>query len=416
MAIDTENSDSNLADWRHRLRRALGEARWYLQQMGQQFIGHDCLASAGTLTYTSSLAVVPLMTVGFAIFSILPDFAEHQKQIADYVFANFLPSSSAALQSELQGFSDNAGNLTSISFMFLFVTAFMMLVTIEKSFNKIWQVPEPRGGLQRFLVYWAVLSLGPALIAGGMLISLYFKALPFISELDTLGIGQILLSELPKLLSVTGFTVLYFAVPNCSVPFRHAFAGGVLTMIAFEMAKWGLEQLASNLAFNVIYGSFAAVPIFLLWLYLVWIIVLAGVVFVRSLSLQRDRAPTPEPLLLKGARLLKVLGVAHQEGHGLTDAEIHAEVTLNRAEHQRLFDALREMRLLQMGEGERWVLGRSLKSLTLWDLYQHLPDDLNVERLDAVKDLPEVVAPIRAMTQFGSNEMSVTLDQLLGSV
>ena len=112
-------------------------AVWHVQKMGQQFLEHDCLAAAAALTYTTLFAVVPLMTVTYTFFSILPEYADVGVQIQNFIFQNFVPGSSEVVQEKLGEFTDRARNLTAVGFVFLFITSFLMLVTIEKSFNTI---------------------------------------------------------------------------------------------------------------------------------------------------------------------------------------------------------------------------------------------------------------------------------------
>lgn len=389
--------------------------RWYLGQMVQQFLSHNCMSRAAALTYTSLFAVVPMMTVAYAMFSVLPEFASVGERIQVYVFENFVPASSTLVQEKLVEFSERARQLTAIGFAVLFVTAFLMLVTIEKAFNTIWNVAEPRRGLQRFLLYWGVLSLGPPSIAGGMFISLYLMSLPLVSDFDTFGITTVVLGYMPVILTTTGFTVLYYAVPNCQVPLHHALSGGLLTMGAFEVAKKTFTLVVSNSSIEPIYGTFAAVPLFLGWLYLVWVLILSGAIFVRTLSMKReDEGEHPEPLMVKCSRILQLLYDAHMDGKTISDMEISQKVKLNRSEHERVFDALQELKILGQTEDERWLLGRNLKALTLWDLYQQLPDGLSDQRLELVKDLDNVVEPLKSLVRFGSNQMSVSLDTVFG--
>ena len=402
--------------WRGRADAWQEDARWYFRQMVQQFLAHDCLSSAGTLTYTTLFAIVPLITVGYAIFSIFPQADTVSVMVEDFLFQNLIPGSGAVVQEKIMEFTEKTRELTWISFGFLFVTAFMMLISIEKTFNKVWHVPEARSGLQRVLVYWAVLTLAPTFLMVAGFISLYFTSLPFFTELNTFGIGEMILSQAPKLFMTVAFMVLYYAVPNCEVPLKHAFAGGVLTMLCFVTTMWGFGKLVPQLSFNAIYGAFAAVPIFLMWIYLVWVLVLAGLIFVRCLSLKRDIAPTPEPLMVKAARVLKLLHDAHQGGGSVSDVEIAQAVRLNREEHERVVHCLREMKVLQQGEKERWILARSLRTITLWDLYKALPEGVEEARLANIDDLPGVVEPIRSITKFGSNEMSVSLEAALGAI
>ena len=394
----------------HRLLGLVHDLRWYLQQMVHQFFDHDCLASAAALTYTTLFAVVPLMTVTYTFFSILPEYAHVGQEVQGFVFQNFVPGSSDVVQEKLTEFADRARNLTAVGFLFLFVTSFLMLVTIEKSFNTIWHVAEPRRGLQRFLLYWGVLSLGPACVVAGMLSSLYLLSLPLVSEIDAFGVREMILSYLPLLLGVAGFTILFYAVPNCHVPFTHALFGGFVTMLVFQAAFAIFAQSSRWFAYNAVYGTFAAVPVFLIWLYLVWVIVLCGAIFVRSLDLNRDPHATPEPILIKAARVLQMFHYAHLDGRSISDREIQLNIALSQDEHDRIFKVFHRYRLLNQTDDERWILGRSLKSITLWDMYQEMPDGLEHKRLEEIRDLPQVVAPLIAITQFGSNEMSKSME------
>ncbi len=399
----------------NRLRLAWEVVRWHGMQTWHQFFEHNCMASAGALTYTTLFAVVPMMTVAYTIFSLMPDYAEVGESVQSFIFQNFVPGSSDVVQDKLNEFADRARGLTTIGLAILFGTAFMMLVTIEKTFNTIWHVAEPRRGLQRFLLYWGVLSLGPVSVIAGIVSSLYLFSLPLVSDLDAFGLREILLGYLPSLISAGGFTVLYYAVPNCHVPLKHAVLGGVVTMLVFQTALSVFAQMSKGFSYDAVYGTFAAMPVFLVWLYLVWVIVLCGAIFVRSLSLSRGDDDTREPIMIKAARILRLLHDAHMEGASVTDKEINATVLLSQHEHDRVFEVFQDLKLLGQTENEQWVLGRNLKGVTLWDLYRLLPEGLELERLNHIKDLPGVVEPLIAITQFGSNEMSVSLDVVFSS-
>ncbi len=411
MSSAEQTQDSVAAKFKH----FAGAVWWYMKQMWNQFLEHDCLNVAGALTYTTLFAVVPIMTVTFTFFSLIPEYASIGQQVQNFIFENFVPGSSDVVQEKLVEFADRAQNLTFIGFVFLFGASFMLLVSIEKSFNKIWHVAEPRRGVQRFLVYWGVLSLGPASLIIGLLSSIYVVSMPLVTEIDVIGVVETLLRFLPVLLSIAAFTVLYYAVPNCHVPFKHALAGGVVTMLVFQAAFGIFAQVSRNFMYDALYGAFAAVPVFLLWLYLVWVIVLCGAILVRCLALPRDDDVEGEPLVVKATRVLRLLHEAHLEGRSITDKEINANVVLNRTEHEKVFGVFQEYKLLMQTEDERWILGRNLKAVTLWDLYQRMPEGLELQRLKAINDLPQVVQPLISITQFGSNEMSVSLDVIFGA-
>ena len=404
-----------MADVRRVPERVWSNLRWYTDRMWQQFWQHDCLSAAGALTYTTLFAVVPLMTVIYTAFSLMPEYAHVGQQVQNFIFENFVPGSSDVVQQKLNEFADRARGLTGFGFAILFVTSFVMLLTIERRFNLIWQVAEPRRGLQRFLVYWGVLSLGPACVLGGVISTGYVLSLPLVSDLEVLGPREELISYLPAVLSLAGFTILYYAVPNCHVPFKYALIGGAVTTLVFQWAISIFADLSTRFTYDAVYGTFAAVPVFLMWLYLVWVIVLGGAIFVRSLSLSHKGDENTEPVLIKAARILRLLYDAHLDGKSITDKKINRAVPLNQAERDRIFGVFQDLNILTLTENEHWTLGRSLKSLSLWDMYRQFPEGLEMERLQQVTDMPNVVNPLMAITQFGSNEMSVSMDTVFST-
>ncbi|MGE0622819.1 MAG: YihY family inner membrane protein [Pseudomonadales bacterium] len=405
---------SEKADLADTLTRLWLTFRWYVEQLIRQFVDNDCPSRAGALTYTTLFAVVPMMTVAYAMLSILPAYDGVALRIENFIFQNTMPASSAAIQEYLGEFSRRARGLSIIGFTFLFFTTFMLLVTIESTFNAIWQVAEPRRGMQRVLVYWGVMSLGPTMIMGGILVSVYLASLPLLTDLDLFGMDSALLGYLPLLLTCAGFTVLYFAMPNTQVRLSHAFVGGLLTMLLLEVAKDAFNTAVTHTSVASIYGAFAAVPFFLFWMYMVWVLILSGAIFVRTLALkpELDLEPT-EPPLVKCARILEMLNRAHLQGEGLTDEEIEAAVPLKRREKERIFRVLLELKVARQ-TSENWVLGRSLRAVTLWDLYRSLPEGIDLAELDRIRDMDHVVEPLRSLVQFGSNQMSVSLDTVFG--
>jgi len=407
---------SEKADLKGILAHFWATLRWYARQLVKQFLDCDCPARAGALTYTTLFAVVPMMTVAYAMLSILPAYDGVAERIENFIFTNFVPASSTAVQEYLGEFTQRARGLSIIGFGFLFFTTFMLLVTIEGTFNTIWQVAEPRKGLQRFLVYWGVMSLGPTMILGAILISVYLTSLPLLTGLDVFGLSSVLLSYMPLFLTCVGFTVLFYAMPNTKVLLRHALVGGLLTMFLLEAAKNIFNMVVANSSFSSIYGAFAAVPFFLFWMYMVWVLILSGAIFVRTLALKPEVSPElSEPELVKCARVLQLLYSAHMEGNGVTDQDIEDEVFLGAGEKERILRALLDLRILRQAD-ELWILGRSLKGLTLWDLYQKLPDGLDLPGLNRVRDMDNVVEPLKSLVQFGSNQMSVSLDSVFGAM
>lgn len=396
------------------LANVLVEFRWFARQIVAQFGAHGLLNSAASLTYTTLFAVVPLMTVSYTILSMFPDFSTMGQQIQAFVFENFVPASSAVVQERLQDFSDQARQLTIAGFAFLLVTAFMMLVTMEQAFNEIWQVAEPRRGMQRFLVYWGVLTCGPPLVVAGLLVSSYLISLPLITNPDTATARQTILGWLPVLFSLVGFTVLFFGVPNCRVRFRDALVGGLLTTLFFEAAKRLFTTIVANSNMQLVYGTFAAVPLFLTWLYLVWVLILSGAIVVRTLGIERDDAVSDgAPMLVQCIRLLAFLRRAHLGGQAITRTDLNDVVKLSGAEREEVLAVLSEFKLVTSGSGNQLLLSRDLRGVSLLELYRRLPNGLDPEKLANVHDMPRLIEPLLDHARYGAAHLDIDLDSIL---
>ena len=394
------------------LQRSFDYLRWFAETLVRQFFEYRCLHSAAALTFTTLLALVPVMTVTYVFLSAFPELSVLGKTVEAFVFENFVPDASAALTGKLSEFSAQAAQLGVVSFAMVLLTAILALVNIEEVFNVIWRAPAPRTGLQRLLVYWGVLSFGPPLLIGALLATSYLYALPFVTDLDTLGVRELLITMLPTLAITATFTILYFAVPNTPVRFLHALLGGLLTMFLFEAARWLFAEFVVRSVAAVVYGTFAAVPFFLIWLYLVWTMVLAGAVFVRTLSLPRDHpADRREPAILQCARVLALLNQAHRQGSSVSADAISETMRLDPGDRARIFEILTRERLLQRTQEGLLTLGRSLETVTLWDLYRQMPEALDVDTLEGAEGA--VARRLRTFAELGARELEVSLDRVL---
>ena len=392
--------------------RFFAAAVHHLSLLGQQLIRYDCFTSAAALTYTTLFAVVPLMTVTLLFFSLLPEFAVLGQDFQNFLFQNFLPAGSTLVQEKLLEFADRATGLTAAGVIGLLITSLLMLVAVEKQFNNIWQVEAPQWSLHRVLVYWGILSLGPVAIVSGMLVSAYLVSIPLISDLEAWTVGKTLLTYLPVLLTALGFTALYVLVPNCKVSVLHGFYGGVATAVIFKIAFFIYTEASKNFFYDAIYGAFAALPIFLIWLYLVWVIVLAGAVFVRSIAMGAQELSTSEPTLVKAIRVLNLMRLAHARGEGVDEDQLRATGHFAVSQWRYVVSALQGLKLLNLDEDQRWRLGRDLKTVTLWQLVQIFPEHVAKEHLDAVSDFPELERSLLALVKYGESHLSLSLDEI----
>ena len=383
----------------HRLRDWLE----FWLSLSRRFIQDRGVSSAAALTYTTRFAVVPMMIVTFAMLSAIPAFQGVGDGIQGFIFRNFVPSTGETVQQYLREFTAQARQLTWFGVGLLAVTAFLMLVTIEKTFNLIWRVRQPRRGMPSFLLYWAILSLGPLLLGAGFAVSTYVASLSLISGPDALLGAKTLLGFMPLASSVAAFTLLYAAVPNTRVPLRHALLGGLFSAVLFEVAKALFGVYVSLFpGYQLIYGAFATVPLFLLWIYLSWLIVLLGAELVYGLSQPRHwrRRPLPRTLLLLG--VLRLLLQRQQQGEALHYRDMQRiGWRLPLDEWSEVVEFLEREQLACRTGGGGWVMCRDLHHFSLQQLLERSPWALpSLEQLPAQLDEPWYPALRKALERL----------------
>lgn len=341
----------------------------------QRFLADRGANNAAALTYTTLFAVVPMMTVTFSMLSTVPAFQGMGEEIQTFIFRNFVPSAGEVVQEYLRDFTTQARKLTWVGVIFLAVTAFLMLITIEKTFNTIWRVRQPRRGVSSFLLYWAILSLGPLLLGVGFAISTYVTSLSLISGPNALINAEFILRLMPLLFSIAAFTLLYATVPNARVPFKHALLGGLFTAILFEVAKnlFGLYVRIFP-SYQLIYGAFATVPLFLLWIYVSWLIVLVGAELVCNLSSSYQWRKLAMPKLLVVLGILRVFHDRHQLGLQVRLRDVHRQGwNLPEHEWEEALEYLERQHLVASVGAGRWLLSRDINSYSMQRLITHSP-------------------------------------------
>ncbi|UYZ85005.1 YihY family inner membrane protein [Entomomonas sp. E2T0] len=332
--------------------------------------------NAGSLTYTTLFAVVPIMTVVFVMISGIPAFQGIEIKIQEYIVNNFLPSAGDKIFEYINGFISQARNLTWIGIIFLIVTTFMMLVTIESAFNTIWRVQKARHGLARFLLYWALLSLGPLLIGASFAASTYIMSLSFFSNTDANPWIADILRFAPFIATTGGFTLFYAAIPNTRVPIRHALISAVVAATLFEAAR-GLFGLYVKTfpSYQLIYGAFAAFPLFLLWIYVSWIIVLIGCELCCCLGLRHYMRQRDVPELVVALVVLKVLYDGQLKGRAINHRDVQAAGwSLPEDEWAKLLAFFKKEKLVyEVNNGAAWVLSRDINQYPIQRLIIHSP-------------------------------------------
>ncbi|MFC4528000.1 YihY family inner membrane protein [Dyella halodurans] len=346
-----------------------------------RFVDDKCFETAGALSYTTLVSLVPLIVASLAIFAAFPVFAEERSTLIEFVFSNFVPAAGERVQEYLNSFADNASKLTGISILVMFFSALSMMVSIEDRLNRIWRVRRARGWGSRLLLYWAALTLGPVLVVGGLILASYVTALPLLhSAADELGLRQRLLSTLPFIVTFVTLALLYFVVPNRRVRWQDALIGAFLGAVLFEFARWGFARFIHHAqTYQQIYGAaMAAIPIFLLWIYLSWVIVILCASIAASISAFDYQPPTT--CLSDDAAFLGLLVVlghfvdAHRQGQRLDPSSLRlSEPYLNSGMIAAYFDDLHRADVIHREEGGGWLLSRSLDTTDLLRIYAHSP-------------------------------------------
>ncbi len=351
----------------------------------QQFFARRTMQSASSLAYTTLLSLVPLIAVMFSFFSNLPVFKDLSEIIQEFVFSNFVPSFGQTIRDYLINFSIKASQLTTTGIILLVVIALMLMSTINSALDNIWHITKRRSLIGRFLVYWAILTLGPVLIGVGFYSTSYLLALPLVDSVDT----SRLLTLMPFYTTSIAFTLLYILVPNTNVNTRHAIAGGVTAAILFELAKYtfGLYVKAVP-TYQVIYGAMAVIPMFLIWIYVSWVIVLLGAQISYSLSVFRmeDIGKHHSEIrwgFLDAYQIIGELWLAQKQGTGRSVMQLKKSgVRIAHTSMNEIFDLLIKANWINRNTSGQYYLIRDLGELTLLDLYKILPCKLpnNMDR------------------------------------
>jgi len=342
--------------------------------------------TASSLTFTTVLALVPLFTLGLAIFTAFPIFSQVQEQLQRWLIESLVPESiSRQVLGSLTQFSRKASRLGLVGLIAVVVASLALLVTIDRTLGQIWRVSRQRPWAQRVLIYWAGITLGPLLLGGSLAISSYL----FTGYLS--GLGDWLPVSVRNLLDLVEFcllvacvTGLYYYLPNTRVDWRHALIGGVAVAVGLELAKKVLAlYLAQIPTYSAIYGAFSAVPILLVWIYVAWVVVLLGAVVTASLPeigrQAKRQADGPGWSFRLALEVLGCLSLARSSSpEGLRMSQLADELHIEQRHAQIVLDTLEELkwvgRLEQSNSNTEsaWVLLVDMSNTQLEPLVQKL--------------------------------------------
>ena len=347
----------------------------FLRALLRRFSEERSLQSAGSLTFTTLLSLAPLLAVALAVATAFPGFEQGIATLQAFILQHALPDTPGlkAFLEQFSAFSQNAGRLTAIGLGFFALTAVMLMMTIDNTLNRIFRVQRGRTLLQNVLMYWAVLTLGPILIGGSLSITSYALGAS-LGVLDRDGALSPLLGALPFVLTCAALILLYSIVPARRVEWKHAVIGGILAGIAFELAKRGFALYLSHVpTFDLVYGAFATIPVFLLWLYLSWVVVLCGAILTALLPGWRgrpDHGRAPGELFADAAGVLASLARAHAEGRLVKLNDVAAELRVLPYRVEQILEQTAKLRWTAHLGKDRWVLSRDAASIPLDEVYQ----------------------------------------------
>ena len=257
----------------------------FLSRLRHRLTGVGLSRTAASLAFTTLLGLVPLFTVAFAYVSRFPMFERSQDVLEAFVLRFFLPVGGVTVRQYLNEFVAKSAELKGVSIVFVVVTAVLLVAQVESEINTIWGPREPRSLARRVFMFVLSFTAGPVLIGAAV----YFISWVIEQSVAATSIGNEALNLLRRpmgfVVNAAAFTFIYAFVPAQRVPFRLALVGGVLAAIAFEVAKRGFAFYFTHVqTYEVIYGALAALPLFLIWLYVSWVIVLVGAAITATLT------------------------------------------------------------------------------------------------------------------------------------
>ncbi len=400
-------------------RAALRAAADYVAAFAIRFYEDRSLQTASSLAFTTLLALVPLITVALSISTAFPVFRHATDALQGFVIENLLPQTRSArvISEQIAVFSEKAGRLTAVGLAFLAVTAVMLMYTIDMAMNRIFRVARQRPLVQRLLVYWAVLTLGPVLIGASLSATTFVVGQSF-GMFPQLGrLAEHVLRTLATVLNCAALTMLYLVVPYRRVEARHALAGGLLAGLAFELAKRGFAFYVQHFpTYAVIYGAFAVVPIFLIWIYASWAVVLAGATITAMLPGYRaagaERGRTAGQDLVDALAVLRVLAHAHESGAAIPLALLARRVNLLPYRCERVLERCAALGWTARTERDAWLLARDSASIRLADVYRAFVLDPQPREPHAAEIVARLSGPLGEHWKHVDADLAVSLKKL----
>lgn len=344
----------------------------FVQEVIRRYRDDETSLAASSLAYTALLSLVPFMSVLITVFSAMPLFEDASQQLQDFIFENFVPTTGEVIQTYIVGFVEKARGLTVTMFLAVFVTSILMMHTMEKALNRIFDSKSTGRFRTKLMMYWAVLTMGPLLVGGGIALS------SVVFEYSTFaGIRNILIKALPVMSSSVAFFLIYLVVPNRKVKWKNAIIGALFSAICFELAKKGFAMYVTTIpSYQKVYGALAAIPLFLIWMFLSWNIILLGGTITATLETSRWRLhvqnyQTNQRLLLV-IDILNVLWRASQKGETVSFNQLSKRFYFVPDDELGMqLEWLRQHKYIAINQSSDYLLRHDMSSLDFKSLYKN---------------------------------------------
>lgn len=351
----------------------------FLRLVRDRLVQQEFTQVASSLTFTTVLSLVPMVTVALAVFTAFPMFDQVKGNVEGYMMQGFLPEAfSETILTYINQFSEKARGLTTVGVLVLGITALMTMLTIDRAFNNIWNVNRQRSLVDKVLLYWAVLTIAPLLVG----FSLTITSTLINYSMKTVGRDSVFLVPVlfltPVITASLAFTLIFKLVPNRAVRWSDALLGGTLSAILFEGSKEAFAAYVVHFpSYTAVYGAMAAIPLFLIWIYVSWIIILLGAVVSASFPVARSGVwHTRERAGERWVLALRVLGVLYASRQnarpGLTLEQLRVNTQASPGQLDNVLLALTKKGIVGLLAGSR----KREKFVLICD-----PDVLNVSQV-----------------------------------
>lgn len=355
----------------------------YLRLLVQHFLDDNCTQKAASLTYTTLLSIVPIIAVVLMIFSTVPALEGVREQVQQAIYSNLLPSSSSQISNYLYNFAEKSIKMSIVGVGALLFTTIMTLITIETAFNQIWRVEDKPDTIKSVVRFLIMVVAVPSVLGIAFLASSAVQSIDFLNRrVGGYGIDWgVWVQIFSFFITILGFAGMYWFIPKIKVPLKNAvIAGGVIAVI-FECVKQVFGLAITNFtSYEAIYGAFAALPIFLMWIYISWNLILLGVEISYTLTIFETKETPVRHSLFSLMDMLNTIYKNFKNNKSTSEKELREVLGKKEVSKWQTYIAqLEQNKLITKLDNEEYTLKTDLNTINLWEFYKALPYSLPIK-------------------------------------